>query len=83
MTTPAAAELLGKTLAIQEKLAPDSYDVAATELNLGEAIRLQKDLPGAQRHFERALAIREKTGAGRPRCLVRPDQPRRAGPGAR
>jgi tetratricopeptide (TPR) repeat protein len=54
-----AEQLYQQALAIYEKLAPNSLDVATTLQNLTILARRQKNYPQAQRYLARALAIYE------------------------
>jgi tetratricopeptide (TPR) repeat protein len=46
-----------QALAIREKLAPNSLEVAGTLQNLANLARQQKNYPQAQQYLARALAI--------------------------
>jgi Tfp pilus assembly protein PilF len=52
--------LYQQALAIREKLAPNSLDVAGTLDNLGNVAYSRGDLARAEQLYQRALAIREK-----------------------
>jgi CHAT domain-containing protein len=54
-----AEQLYQQALAIYEKLAPNSLDVATTLQDLANLARQQKNYPQAQRYLARALAIYE------------------------
>jgi CHAT domain-containing protein/tetratricopeptide (TPR) repeat protein len=55
-----AGELFERTLALDERLGPDSYWVAVALQNLGIVARQQKDYARARDYYERSLAIRLK-----------------------
>jgi CHAT domain-containing protein len=55
-----------QALAIREKLAPNSLQVASTLQNLANLARQQKNYPQAQRYLARALAIYETQRAAIP-----------------
>jgi CHAT domain-containing protein len=54
-----AEQYYQQALAIQEKLAPNSLQVATTLLNLGTVARIRGDLAAAERYYQQALAIFE------------------------
>ena len=56
----AAAELLGRALALQEGAAPGSLEVARTLNTLGRLEATRGDLEAAEERFGRAAAIRER-----------------------
>jgi Tfp pilus assembly protein PilF len=55
-----AEQLYQQALAIQEKLAPNSLEVASTLNNLGNVAADRGDLGAAEQLYQQALAIREK-----------------------
>jgi CHAT domain-containing protein len=55
-----AEAYIQQALAIKEKLAPDSLDVASSLHNLGSIAISRGDVAGAERYIQRALAIKEK-----------------------
>jgi Tfp pilus assembly protein PilF len=55
-----AEQLYQQALAIFEKLAPNSLEVAGTLHNLGTVARNRGDLARAEQLYQQALAIREK-----------------------
>jgi tetratricopeptide (TPR) repeat protein len=59
-TWRAAEQLYQQALAISEKLAPNSLDVARTLNNLGTVACNRGDLAAAERYLQQALAIYEK-----------------------
>jgi CHAT domain-containing protein len=59
-----AEEYYLQALAIQEKLAPDSVEVAKSLNNLGGVVRDQGDTAKAEEHFARALSINKKLAPG-------------------
>jgi Tfp pilus assembly protein PilF len=56
----AAWDYQSRSLAIREKLAPNSLDVALNLNNLGNVAKSRGDLSAAQDFHDRALAIRER-----------------------
>jgi len=55
-----ARQLVGKAVAIAEKLAPESPQFAHALQNLGNAESAEGDLAAAREHLQRAMAIQEK-----------------------
>ena len=51
-------------MAIYERLAPGSFDVASSLISLGNVTYLNKNLQAAQDHYSRALAIYERLAPG-------------------
>jgi tetratricopeptide (TPR) repeat protein len=56
----AARTLVEKALAVCERRAPNSLDVAHALHVLGQVAYTQSDLPAARRSYERSLALKEK-----------------------
>src|SRR5437867_1981027 len=59
-----ARDLFQRSLAIHERLAPDSLDVAGSLNNLGAVADSQGDLAAARDYHERAFAIRKRLAPG-------------------
>jgi CHAT domain-containing protein/Tfp pilus assembly protein PilF len=59
-----ARQLVGKAVAIGERLAPESPEFAHALQNLGNAESTEGDLAAAREHMQRALAIQEKLKIG-------------------